>query len=126
MHKPTALGESGSVLWDLLTSEFELSPGELVLLAEVCHTADELEELRDASECADATVAGSQGQVRVNPLFRELREHRALFVKLLGGLALPADDEVKGLTPSQRQASEAARSRWAMERAKWGRGGKTA
>lgn len=125
MEKPV-FGPSGSRLWDLVTKDFELSTPELLLLAEVAHTADELESLRDASTDADATVEGSQGQPRVNPLFRELREHRALFVKLLGELALPSEEEERGMTPRQRQASDAARARWDLERAKWGRGGKTA
>lgn len=113
-------------MWASVTREFELSTPELVLLAEVCHTADELQALREASEEADATVTGSTGQPKVNPLFRELREHRSLFVKLLAELALPVEDEEKGRTPAQRQASEAAKTRWDLERAKWGRGGKTA
>lgn len=125
MEKPE-LGPSGSRLWDLVMKDFELSTPELLLLAEVAHTADELESLRDASADADATVTGSTGQPKVNPLFRELREHRSLFVKLLGELALPAEDEEKGRTPAQRQASEAAKTRWDLERRKWGRGGKTA
>jgi hypothetical protein len=116
-------GPAGSALWRRVTGEFELSTAEQILLAEVCHTADELEILREASESADATVTGSTGQTKVNPLFRELREHRALYVKLIGELALPTEEEEKGRTPAQQRAADAANARWRRERERWGRSG---
>ncbi|WP_162795703.1 hypothetical protein [Nonomuraea lactucae] len=125
MQKPE-LGPAGNRLWGLVMKDFELSTPELLLFGELAHTADELAVLHEASEQADVMVEGSAGQKKVNPLFRELREHRALFVKLLAELALPSEDEEKGKTPSQRRASEAANARWELERQKWGRGGKTA
>lgn len=123
MQKPD-LDVAGSALWDELAGGYELSPPELVLLAELCHTADELATLREESRTAEATVEGSQGQVKIHPLFAELRAHRQLYTKLLADLALPAEFDEKGLTPRQQSAKKAADTRWSMERQKWGTGGK--
>lgn len=123
---PSDLGEPGRALYERVTSDFELSTAELVALAEACRTLDELDGMRAVLMVEPATVTGSTGQPRANPLFAEARAHRLLLQKLLGDLALPLEGEEVGRTPKQLQASEAAKARWALERQKWGRGGKTA
>ncbi|TMR95589.1 terminase [Nonomuraea basaltis] len=121
---PGDLGEAGKALWERVTADFELSTAELVTLLEVCRTVDELDGMRAVLMVDPATVTGSTGQPRANPLFQEARAHRLLLQKLLGDLALPLEGEEVGRTPKQQQASEAAKARWDLERAKWGHGGK--
>lgn len=123
---PGDLGEAGKALWERVIAENELSTAELVTLTEACRTLDELDGMRAMLMVEPATVTGSTGQPRANPLFQEARAHRLLLQKLLGDLALPIEGEEVGRTPKQQQASEAAKARWDLERQKWGRGGKTA
>lgn len=122
---PDGLYEAGRAVWAALTSAYELSPSELLLLAELAHTVDELATLREASADADPVVTGSTGQPRVHPLFAELRAHRQALSRLVDQLALPAEYENEGLSPRQQSAKKAADTRWSMERQRWGKGGKT-
>ncbi|WP_143737846.1 hypothetical protein [Microbispora sp. GKU 823] len=120
---PEDLGEAGRALFSQVVDEFDLELPELVMLAETARTLDELVTIRNELASSKPIVTGSTGQPKVNPLFAEARAHRLLLAKLLGELALPAEEEEKGRTPAQKQAAEAANVRWALERERWGRRG---
>lgn len=113
---PASLSAAGQVAWRTLTDAYDLTASELVLLAEVCHTLDELAALRVAREGAEPVVEGSQGQPKVHPLFAELRAHRLSLGRLVDQLALPAEYEDEGSTPRQQSARKAAETRWSLER----------
>ena len=109
---PDDLEDAGRQLWRRVLAVFDLNPDEMVLLGEACRTSDELARIRAALVDAEPLVDGSKGQPVANPLLAEARAHRATLGRLLGALALPDEDEDKGLTPRSRQAQRAAQSRW--------------
>jgi hypothetical protein len=113
---PADLQKEGKKLWREITTEFDLTHAELALLREACRLVDELQTIRFALLKADATVSGSTGQVRPNPLFDEARKHRESLAKTLGALALPDEEQEKGMTPTQKRAKAAADARWNMQR----------
>ncbi|MQA14985.1 MAG: hypothetical protein GEV09_12660 [Pseudonocardiaceae bacterium] len=79
------------MLWEAVVKDFELSPPELTILTEACHTADELGRLRVELTSAATVVLGSTGQPIVNRLFDDLRRHRELLARLLGALKVTDD-----------------------------------
>jgi hypothetical protein len=89
---PAGLGPRGRRLWRALTAGFEFEPGELVVLAECCATADLCDRLAIQLADADLVMAGSRGQPALNPLASELRMQRDLLGRLLARLSLPDAD----------------------------------
>lgn len=83
---PAGVGRAGRALWRAVLAEYDLSPPELQLLTEACHTADELDRLRRLVEEANPIVDGSRGQPRANPLLAEIRRHRETLARLLAAL----------------------------------------
>lgn len=109
---PADLGGRGRKFWRAAVADFELSGVELELLVECCRLLDECESLRSPVEKDGATVAGSSGQLRVNPAFGELRQHRLALGRLLAQLALPGVDGGALATPRQASARTASLARW--------------
>jgi len=109
---PAGLGKAGRALWRTIVDGFVLSPHEHRLLVEACRCVDELDVLVAALADAPPLVQGSTGQDRANPLFAELRQHRATLTALLDALRLPLDGEVVGRSSASRRATDAARARW--------------
>lgn len=109
---PDGLGEAGCALWTAAAGEFDLDPAELAVLAEAARTVDELHRLHLALADAEVIVPGSTGQQRVNPLFAEVRSHRATLARLTTALALPDEEEEVGRTPASKRAQHAAQVRW--------------
>ena len=114
---PSGLGVRGRAFWRTTVAAFELEDAELALLTEICRLLDECERLHDVVEAEGVSVAGSAGQVRVNPALGELRQHRLALGKLLGQLALPdaAGDHLR--TPVGVRGRKAAATRWAPHNA---------
>jgi hypothetical protein len=79
MNKPAPehLAAAGREVWVQMQAAYLLDPNEERLLLEACRTADELERLQAALRKAKTLAAGSMGQAKANPLFAELRLHRA-------------------------------------------------
>ena len=106
----SGLGTAGQGLYDQVTALYDLSPTELQALTMAAESADELVALEAQLEQEDSVmVAGSMGQTRVNPLFGEVRAHRALIASLLARLRV-ADEEASKARSDQ--ARTAARARW--------------
>lgn len=90
---PAGLGEAGRAVWNKVAGQVAedglvLDARDLRLLREAAVTADELDRLELALAEAPTTVPGSMGQVRVQPLFDEVRKTRALFARLLSQIDL--------------------------------------
>src|SRR3954452_13883233 len=114
---PRGLGVRGRKLWRDVVTEHELRPDELALLGAAARTADELDRLETELTTAEVVVAGSTGQERPNPLFREVREHRKTLAGLLRQLRLIESDD-DGVVPLHVTAMKrrAANVRWSRER----------
>jgi hypothetical protein len=110
-RSPTGLSAAGRGLWRRITEAYELAPAELAILEQAARTEDELAMLAEALAGEPAMVAGSMGQVKVNPLYAALREHRHTLDRLITSLALPMPGEQAG-TPRSPAARRAARTRW--------------
>lgn len=113
---PAGLDQRGRRFWSSTVADFDLSGAELELLAEVCRTLDNLDQLADMIGKHGATVKGSQGQPVVNPALTEARGQRAILHRLLAALQLPDEDDQP--VPSARSVAsrDAARARWARQR----------
>lgn len=117
---PAGLGPDGEALWGRIISDldegWELDQRELHLLSEACKTADDLAALDAAIARDGRTVEGSRGQPVVHPGIAEVRQLRALQLRLLGALELSDPvDSLKSATPEQSRKRQAAAARWARE-----------
>lgn len=82
------------------------------VLEDACREVDLIELLEDAMRGAQLVARGSQGQPVANPLIQELRQHRALVVRLLGSLKLAtAEQEERDGRSRSAQARRAALTR---------------
>lgn len=89
---PVGLQARGRRFWKDTLEAYELTDGELSLLAEVCRTMDTLDELARIVAAEGATTTGSQGQKVVHPAVAEARQQRLALHRLLAALALPDED----------------------------------
>ena len=109
---PAGLQGPGTAIWESISKQYSLNPGETAILEALARTLDELERLEAAMAGQPMTVTGSQGQPRPHPLLGELRAHRALADKLQVSLALPAPGELTGRRRSgQHKAAVEVRHR---------------
>lgn len=113
---PAGLGTRGRRFWSDTVATFELERDELELLAEVCRTLDEIEQLREAVSVHGAVTEGSRGQVRTHPALGELRMARSTLARLLAQLALPDEQGQAPESFNTARARKAANVRWALER----------
>jgi hypothetical protein len=93
---PRGLKAAGRRLWRRTVDEFVLAEHELILLRELCRTADVLDVLQ-AQIDADGVLDESPQGRRAHPALVELRQQRAEFRRILAQLSIPlgeqADDE---------------------------------
>ena len=106
---PAGLGDKGARLWAEVTGGYKLRHDELDVLEDVCREADLIDKIEHDLVTSDLLVGGSQGQLVVNPLVSEARQHRATKMSLWKRLALP-DPVVQAEASNQQRA--AAQSRW--------------
>lgn len=110
---PAHLGAAGRSLYEAAVEDYDLSLPELAALLQAAETLDTLRALEDSvREHGPITATG-----RPNPLLVELRQQRAILVRLLGVLDLRLEDDEapdsNGVRPStSRAARKAARARW--------------
>ena len=109
---PDGLGKAGRQLWDSVAASFVLNAGEVEILRQAAATADEIGLLAAELRGSSLVVAGYSGQPRPNPLLKIIQDHRLLLRRLVDSLALPDDDQERGMRPGQRHAQRAARGRW--------------
>jgi hypothetical protein len=93
-----------------------LRPDELIVLETACRARDDLARLEGELAAAPNIVQGSTGQLKVHPLFGEVRSARALVARLLAQLDIPDPDIVKASRPmatgTSTRAQKAAAHRW--------------
>lgn len=107
---PAGLGKAGRALWNDIATQVAddgliLDARDLRLLRDAAKTADDLASIEAALEDAPATVAGSMGQSRAQPLLDEARKARALIANLLKQINLT--DEAERRAPGVKTASQA-------------------
>lgn len=108
---PGGLRSAAKRLWRTVLGGFELRPDELVVLEAACRLADETADLEAALAAAPAMISGSKGQLRVNPIFAEVRNHRLALGRLLAQLGLADAGADAGSTKSTA-GRRLARQRW--------------
>lgn len=110
---PAGLNAKGKRLWSEVTTGYQLRHDELDVLEDVCREADLIDKIEQELASADLMTTGSMGQMVVNPLIAEARQHRATKMSLWKRLALP--DPVSSEAPAaSNQQRSAAQSRWAV------------
>lgn len=85
---PKGLLTRGRALWKAIHRDFQPTPAEAQILHELCRTLDEIDTLSAALAQSGSTVTGSHGQPRANPIYAELRQHRATADRLALALGL--------------------------------------
>lgn len=90
------LGDSGRVIWESVTADYELNAFEKRQLIEVARCADTLDALH-----ADISENGVMRDNKPNPAVVEARQMRIAFARLCAALALP-DVEDDGIPRYQR------------------------
>lgn len=109
---PEGLGPAGTALWQSLTAAYTFEAREAALLVAAARQCDDVAALEALITADGPTVTGSRGQQRLSGAFTEVRQGRLALARLLGELALPADDVEVGVGPASAKASHAARTRW--------------
>jgi hypothetical protein len=91
-RRPVGLGPRGRRFWRRLSDAFELSDAELELLSEACRVLDAIDGMSSQLVTDGLMSTGSAGQPIAHPLVAEIRAQRDLLARLIGRLALPAED----------------------------------
>jgi len=124
---PRSLDAAGKKLWQDITAEYELRPDEYRVLEDACKQADLVDFISDAQRKEPLLIEGSQGQMVLNPLVSELRQHRTTLSNLLTKLKLPdlssgGEDTGGGDAPKPAANDRATKARDAAN-ARWSRRG---
>lgn len=109
---PRGLGTRGARFWRTTVQEYELTPGELHLLAESCRTLDVLDVLAAVVAEDGPTATGSAGQTIIHPAVAEARQQRLTLHRLLAALQLPDDEGGTVATAHQIRSQAANTARW--------------
>lgn len=110
--KPDNLGDRGAALWNSITSRWSLRPDELSILADACHEADIIEELKEQFRTRDLFTTGSMGQEVASPHVSEIRQHRNIHKALLVALKLPDDEAREGGSSASEAGRALVNNRW--------------
>lgn len=108
---PITLARRGKALWTDVQATYELDPAEETVLAELCRAVDRADQIASELAGQPLSVAGSAGQIRVNPLVGALDQTEKLIDRLVGSLSVsvPAASGERGRRAHQQKA---ARVRW--------------
>lgn len=111
---PKGLSAKAQALWRETVRQFELGAHELPILEAACRELTLIGRLeKEIGELKSLTVAGSMGQPVVSELVKEVRQHRAEFVRQVRALQLPDEDSGSAAKRSV-SARTAAQARWRM------------
>ena len=114
---PKGLQVRGRKLWKELHVKYEFDAQEADLLLETCRTLDVIDSLAAVVATAGVMVAGSQGQLVLNPAIAELRQTQASFARLVTSLNLDSAEVGGGiLTATTVRAKTAANARWSKSK----------
>ncbi|MBY0440976.1 MAG: hypothetical protein K2Q25_02375 [Mycobacteriaceae bacterium] len=114
---PKKLQTSGAKLWRAVAAKYTLRPDELRVLEDACREADLIDQIQAGLAGEPLYMTGSMGQKVANPLFAEVRQHRATFASLMRQLALPDEESsAGGGSPRSSAARKAANARWSKPR----------
>lgn len=109
---PKNMQAAGAKIWRSVAAKYTLRPDELRVLEDACREADLIDLIQAGLVGEPLYMQGSMGQRVANPLFAEVRQHRATFASLMRQLALPDEpSEGKGSARSIG-ARKAAHARW--------------
>ncbi|MDX3458432.1 hypothetical protein PV396_41965 [Streptomyces sp. ME02-8801-2C] len=86
---PEELGESGTRLWESVTSVFGLDVHEQLLLLQACRTADLLDRLSAEVAAGGLTVVNQKGDRISNPVVVEQRQQSLVLARMLASVRLP-------------------------------------
>lgn len=114
---PAGLSPGSRSFWTRTVADYDLNPGELVLLGEACRLVDDLAKLRRAMAKAPTVTEGSTGQVRVHPIYAAIANHSRVLAETVHRLGIPepaADEQGQlfGLPDSSTAARDLAHKRW--------------
>jgi hypothetical protein len=108
-------GGRGRALWRAVTREYELTPGEAVVLHEAGRCLDRIDELQAVIDRDGPLGVGSRKQSRVNPAVSELRQQQAQLTRLLGQLGAEKSEpnETAGVySLASVRGTHAVNARW--------------
>lgn len=93
--RETELGPSGRALWDEITEQIDLDPGDSSILYAACAIADEIDGLEQSVREIGVVVPTTRGSVKNHPALSQLVTHRLGQAKLIAQLFAAADDNAK-------------------------------
>lgn len=104
-----SLGKTGADFYGAVLARYDLTEGELLVLAMAARAIDHLHRLDARLTSTPDLIPGSRGQALVNPLFEELRKQQAALGALLAQLhieAPAASEPVADVIPISRWQRE--------------------
>jgi P27 family predicted phage terminase small subunit len=106
---PAELDTAGQQLWSDIVADvapgWELDSRDVALLTAACQSADTVARLTAVIQTEGDMIAGSRGQLKVNPAVVEARMQRATMSSLLTRIEMaPPGVRTGGMNGRQRQA----------------------
>jgi hypothetical protein len=120
---PAGLDKAGKKLWREIAKDYDLRPDEYRVLEDAAREADLIDFMSEAMRDEPLLIEGSQGQMVLNPLVSELRQHRTTLSNLLTKLKLPDDIGDAGDGGGEPAGDERATKARAAANARWSRRG---
>lgn len=113
-------GEAAEAFWRRVVVRWELRTDELRILQDACVQLALVDRLQYEADRSDVLIEGSRGQLRPNPIFDAVRQHRLALTNILKSLNIPESDEEEAARAERRhnKAVKAARTRWAASHGK--------
>lgn len=120
---PKSLEAAGKKLWREIAKDYDLRPDEYRVLEDAAQEADLVDVMAAAMRDEPLMIEGSQGQMVLNPLVSELRQHRTTLSNLLAKLKLPDDSGEAGASDGEPVVDDRATKARAAANARWSRRG---
>ena len=111
---PKRLNAEERRVWNLANLMFGMrrEPDRLAATLSAMATGEEIGRLQDLLAAQGDMVEGPGGRLVPNPLFVELRAHRALHAQLMKAATTPDDEEPKTRMDRSTLGRRLARARW--------------